>query len=698
MSDVVSYERDGNVAVITIDNPPVNAMALPVRVGLQQAFEKFIADTRAEAAVLMCAGRTFIAGADIAEFDKPPEEPWLPGLIDRMEQSPKLLVAALHGTALGGGLETALGCHYRCAVAAARVGLPEVNLGLLPGAGGTQRLPRLTGVQKALDLILSGRHIAAAEAKSSGIVDEIIDGDLRAGAISYARRLVEQRTPIRRICDMQVDKTGVSADFFSDYRKQLEKNSRGFYSPFQILKCIQAAVDLPFKEAIALERKLFDECKLSPQSRAQRALFFAERDIAKIPDVPRETPVREIKQTAVIGAGTMGGGIAMVFANAGIPVILVEMEQAALDRGLGIIRKNYEATVKKGRLTEAQLQERMALIKGVVDYAAIADADLVIEAVFENMHVKKDVFGKFDRYCKPGAIMATNTSTLDVNAIAAVTRRPQDVIGLHFFAPANVMKLLEIVRGAKTAKDVVATAMALGKRLGKTSVLVGVCFGFVGNRMFLPYLREAQLMMLEGIPPERIDKLAYDWGMAMGPNAVVDLTGVDVLFKVVDGWDYKPDDPTFFRITKVLNGLGRYGQKNGAGIYKYADGRTPQPDPEVARIAATEAKQLGVKQRDISDEEILERIFYAMINEGALILQEGIALRASDIDVVWTSGYGMPRFRGGPMIYADMVGVKKVYEAIVRFRERYGDEYWTPAPLMEQLAREGKTFSGWSKT
>jgi len=698
MSNAVSYQRDGNVAVITIDNPPVNALALPVRVGLRDAYEKFLADVQAEAAVLLCAGRTFIAGADIAEFDKPPEEPWLPGLIDRIEQSPKLLIAALHGTALGGGLETALGCHYRCALASARLGLPEVNLGLLPGAGGTQRLTRLTGVAKALDMILSGKHIQAAEAKSVGIIDEIIDGDLRTGAIVYAKRLVEQRAPIRRICDLQVDKTGVGPDYFNDYRKRLEKESRGFYSPFQILKCIQAAVEQPFKQAIALERKLFDECKASPQSRAQRALFFAERDIAKIPDVPKETPLREIKQVAVIGAGTMGGGIAMVFVNAGIPVILVEMVQAALDRGLGIIRKNYEATVKKGRLTEAQMNERMALIKGVVDYAAIASADLVIEAVFEDMSVKKEVFGKFDSTCKPGTIMATNTSTLDVNAIAAVTRRPQDVIGLHFFAPANVMKLLEIVRGARTDKDVVATAMALGKKLNKTSVLVGVCFGFVGNRMFLPYLREAQLMMLEGVAPERIDKLAYDWGMAMGPNAVVDLTGVDVLFKVVDGWDYKPDDPTFFRVTKVLNGMGRHGQKSGAGIYKYADGRTPQPDPEVAAIVAREAQALGVKQRDISDAEILERLFYAMINEGALILEEGIALRSSDIDVVWTSGYGMPRYRGGPMIYADMVGVKNVYGAILGFRERYGDMHWKPAPLLEQLANSGKNFSGWNNS
>jgi len=695
MPDLVSYELVDNIAVITIDNPPVNAVSRPVRQGIQDAYEKFVADKKADAALLLCAGRTFIAGADITEFEKPPEDPWLPELIDRLEQSPKLLVVGLHGTALGGGLETALGCHYRCAIASARVGLPEVNLGLLPGAGGTQRLPRLAGVETALDMILSGRHISAAEAHKYGIIDKVIDGDLRGEAIAYAIELVETGAAIRRVCDMPVDKSGINEDFFSDRKKLLEKTARGFYSPFQILKCIEAAANLPIAEGLKLERKLFDECKASSQSRAQRALFFAERNIAKIPDVPKDTPVRDIQQVAVIGAGTMGGGIAMVFANAGIPVILVEMEQAALDRGLAIIRKNYEATMKKGRLTEAQVEERMALIRGVVDYAEISSANLVIEAVFENMDIKKEVFRKFDQLCKPGTIMATNTSTLDINAIAAETKRPEDVIGLHFFAPANVMKLLEVVRGARTAKDVVATAMALGRKLGKTSVLVGVCFGFVGNRMFMPYLREAQLMMLEGIPPERIDKVAYDWGMAMGPNAVVDLTGVDVLFKVIDGWDYKPDDPTFFRVTKVLNGMGRLGQKTGAGIFKY-DGRTALPDPEVTAIVAREAAELKVQQRDVSDEEIIERLFYSMINEGALILQEGIALRSSDIDVVWTSGYGMPRYRGGPMIYADMVGVRKVYEAILGFRARYGDEYWTPAPLLEQLAAEGRNFSDWS--
>ncbi|MBI2994583.1 MAG: enoyl-CoA hydratase/isomerase family protein [Gammaproteobacteria bacterium] len=694
MPDVVSYIREENIAVIMIDNPPVNAMSHAVRKGVWEAMDKLNADEGADAAVLICAGRTFIAGADITEFDKPPEDPRLPDLIARMEQSPKLLVAAMHGTALGGGLETALGCHYRCALATAQVGLPEVNLGLLPGAGGTQRLPRLAGVETALEWILSGRHVSAAEAARHGVIDEIVAGDLREDAVAYAKRLLQSGAPVRRVREMKIDRTGISEDFFAGYRPQLAKQHRGFYSPPRILDCVQAAVELPFDEALRLERMLFDECKASPQSRAQRALFFAERTISKIPDVPKDTPTRDINKVAIIGAGTMGGGIAMCFANVGMPVELLELQQDALDRGIGTIRRNYEATVKRGRLTGEQVQERMALIKGALDYSDIADADLVIEAVFENMDIKKEVFSKLDGLCKQGAIMASNTSTLDVNEIAAVTARPEDVIGLHFFAPANVMRLLEVVRGAKTARDVIASAMALGKRLKKNSVLVGVCFGFVGNRMFFPYLREAQRMMLEGAAPERIDKVAYDWGMAMGPHAVADLSGLDVLYKVIEEWDYKPDDPTFFRVTKLLHDMGRYGQKTGAGIFKY-EGRTPMPDPQVAEAVGREAAKLGIEQRDIRDDEIIERLFYSMINEGALILEEGIALRAGDIDVVWTSGYGMPRYRGGPMTYADMTGLKNVRAAMLKYRDRYGDRYWRPAPLLERLAREGNTFSGW---
>lgn len=695
MSEIVSYKREHNIAIITINNPPVNAMSHSVRQGVWKAVESLAGDDQADAAVLMCAGRTFIAGADITEFDRPPEDPWLPDVVDKLEHSSKLIVAAVHGTALGGGLETALGCHYRCAPATAKVGLPEVDLGLLPGAGGTQRLPRLAGIETALELILTGRHIDASEARDHGIVDKIIDGDLREAAIDYTKGLLEADAPIRRISALEVDKSELTEDFFPAYRQKLEKQYRGFYSPFRILEAVQAAVDLPFEEGMKIERKLFDDCKASEQSRAQRRLFFAERNINKIPDIPKDTPAREINTVAVVGAGTMGGGIAMCFANAGIPVILVELEKEALERGINTIRKNYEATVKKGRLSEEQLQERMALIKGVLEYTEIADTDLVIEAVFESMDVKKEVFRNLDEICKQGAIMATNTSTLDVNTIAAATKRPEDVIGLHFFAPANVMRLLEIVRGEKSGKDVIATAMALAKRIKKTGVVVGVCFGFVGNRMFIPYLRESQMMLLEGVPPERIDSVVYDWGMAMGPNGVMDLSGLDVLYKVIMEWDERPDDPAFFRIIRVLYDRGRYGQKTGAGIFKY-DGRTALPDPEVAEIAGQEAENLGIARRDISDDEIIERLFYAMINEGALILEEGIALRPGDIDVVWTSGYGMPRYRGGPMTYADMIGLENIYSAIMNYRDRYGDRYWHPAPLLERLAKEGKSFSEWS--
>ena len=695
MSDVVSYTREGNIAVITIDNPPVNALGYAVRQGIWDALDQFNDDAGAEAGVLMCVGRTFIAGADITEFDKPPQDPWLPGVFAKMDQLSKLLVAALHGSALGGGFETALSCHYRCAVASAKVGLPEVNLGLLPGASGTQRLPRLTGIKIALDMILSGKHISSAEAVGYGVIDKIIDGDLKEGAIAYARELLVSAAPIRRVSELEVDVSEVTEGFFEEQEKQIAMKFRGFFSPFKILECLRAAAEKPFDEAMKLERVLFDECKASSHSQAQRALFFAERTIAKIPDIPKDTPKREINRVAIIGAGTMGGGIAINFINAGIPVTVLEMQQEALDRGLANVRKAFEGSVKKGRMTEQQLQASMELVTGALDYNDIADADLVVEAVFENMDIKKQVFAKLDEVCKAGAILATNTSTLDVDEIAAVTKRPGDVIGLHFFAPANIMKLLEVVRGAKSAKDVVATAMGLAKRIKKTGVLVGNCFGFVGNRMFLPYIREANLMLLEGVSPQRIDQVAYDWGMAMGPLAVVDLSGVDVFYKIIDGWDARPDDPAYFRMITVLNDLGRFGQKTGAGVYKY-EGRKAVPDPEVAELVAKEAKSLGIEQRDISDEEIQQRLFYSMANEGALILEEGIAIRSSDIDVIFTSGYGMPRYRGGPMTYADMVGLKDVYDVMNKYRERYGDLHWTPAPLLVKLAAEGKTFTKWS--
>ncbi len=696
MSDVVSYELVDNIAVITIDSPPVNAMGHAVRQGSWDAIDQYTDDDAAKAAVLICAGRTFIAGADISEFNAPPKDPWLPELVQKFEDCPKLVVAAIHGTALGGGLETAMGCHYRCAVASAKVGLPEVTLGFLPGASGTQRLPRLAGVHKALDMMISVKPISANDARENGVIDEIIEGDLREGAIAFAKRLLGENAPLRQLSKMDVDGSGITDEFFAEYRKQMQRQSRGFFAPEQIVRCVEAAVSLPYEEALKVERELFDQCKASTHSQSQIHLFFAEREVAKISDVPKDTVKRDINSVGVIGAGTMGGGISMNFLNAGIPVTILEVSQEGLDHGLGIIRKNYEGMVKKGRMSDAQLEELMAMITGTLDYADMSDADLVIEAVFENMAIKKEVFSKLDEVCKQGAILASNTSSLDLDEIAEVTRRPEDVIGLHFFAPANVMPLLEIVRGAKTARDVIATTMALAKTIRKIGVLVGVCFGFVGNRMIFPYVREAQLMLLEGVSAERIDQVAFDWGMAMGPNSVIDLSGIDVFNKLNSEWKDRPDDPAYYRVCNVLAEMERYGQKTGRGMYIY-EGRKAVPDPEVAEIAAREAKTLGIEPREISDEEIMERIMYAMINEGALILEEGIAQRSSDIDVVFANGYGMPRHRGGPMIYADIVGLNKVYEAICKYRDRYGDLYWTPAPLLEKLAKEGKTFTGWKK-
>ena len=697
MPDKTSYEIVDGIAVITIDNPPVNAMSTAVRKDCWAALDKLAADSSAEAAVLICAGRTFIAGADITEFDKPIEDPWLPALVEKFEASDKLIVAAIHGTALGGGLETAMGCHYRCAIPAARVGLPEVNLGLIPGATGTQRLPRLAGVRKALDMMISGRPVSAADALEAGIVEKIIDGDLRSGAITYARALLDGGAPIKRVSQLEVAADGIDDEFFSEYAKGMARKTRGFFAPAQIVKSVEAAINESYEDAVKTERRLFDECKASTHSRSQRYLFFAEREVSKIPDVPRTTPVRDIKSVAVIGAGTMGGGITMNFVNAGIPVTVLEVDEAGLARGMGIIRKNYSVAVDKGRMTEAQLEQAMGMITPVTDYAGVAGADLVIEAVFENMDIKKDVFTILDETCKQGAILASNTSSLDLDEIAAVTSRPQDVIGMHFFAPANVMKLLEIVRGEKTAGDVIATAMAAAKKIRKVGVLVGVCFGFVGNRMFFPYIREAQLMMLEGIPPERVDQIAFDWGMAMGPHAVMDLSGLDVFYKLNNEWRDRPDDPVYCRMINVLTEMGRLGQKTGAGTYRY-EGRKAVPDPEVMDIARREAQALGVQQIEVSDEEIVERLLFSMINEGARVLEEGIAIRPGDIDAIFVNGYGMPRYRGGPMKYADMVGLDKVYAAVNKYRDRYGDLWWMPAPLLEQLARSGSSFQEWSES
>ena len=691
MSEVVRFTREGEIGVITVANPPVNALSQPVRAGLKAAVETGLADAAVQAMVLICDGATFIAGADIREFGKPLAEPSLVPVIDTMEGASKPIVAAIHGTALGGGLEVALGCHYRVAMPSARVGLPEVNLGLLPGAGGTQRLPRLVGAEKALDLMVQGSHVPAAEAQQLGILDELVEGDLKTGALAFARRVLAENRGVKRASERPV--APVAADFFANYEAGIARRLRGFKAPFHIIKAVEAAATLPFAEGMQREAKLFQELMSSSESRAQRHVFFAEREVAKVPGLPKDVAQREIKSAAVIGAGTMGGGIAMNFANAGIPVTLLELNREALDRGLAVVRRNYEATASKGRLTAADVERRMGLIRPTTDYADIAQADLVIEAVFENMDVKKEVFRKLDAVCKPGAILATNTSTLDVDEIASVTQRPQDVIGMHFFSPANVMRLLENVRGRKTADDVIATVMNLSRRIGKIGALVGVCDGFVGNRMLHQRTREAMFLVEEGARPEQIDKVLYDFGFPMGPFAMADMAGLDVGYKVREerrkaGKVEQRDSRWIDQIVE----MGRHGQKTGAGIYRYQDGRTPLPDPEIQALIARCAREAGVTQRSIGDQEILERCLYPMVNEGAKILEEGIAARPLDIDIIWINGYGFPAYRGGPMFWADQIGLENIVAAYRRYAEQFGAHYWTPAPLLEKLASEGKGF------
>ncbi len=696
MSQVVRYERRGTVGVITVDNPPVNALSHAVRHGLVDALMTGLGDADAKALMVIGAGRTFIAGADIKEFGKPLEPPDLNFIIAGLETSAKPVVAAIHGTALGGGLEVALGCHYRVAVAPAQVGLPEVKLGILPGAGGTQRLPRLIGAKAALDLITTGDFVRAPHAKALGIIDEVIEGDLLEGALRFAEAAVARGIAGRRIRDRdeKLAELRGNKDFFQEYRKAVRKRARGQESPVRCVDAVEAAANLPFAEGLKREREIFHELVTSTQSRALIHSFFAEREAMNIPDVPASTATRPIKSAAVIGAGTMGGGIAMNFANAGIPVVVIETAAEALERGLGVVRGNYAATVAKGRLDQATMDKRMGLIKGSLDLAEIREADVVVEAVFEEMTVKKELFAKLDKLAKPGAVLATNTSSLDVNAIAATTARPQDVIGTHFFSPANVMRLLEIVRGAETAKDVIATTMRLGKTLGKVPVLVGVCDGFVGNRMIFQYSREAEFLLEEGALPWQVDKALTDWGLAMGPFAMGDMAGNDV------GWRIRkqqaatrPNDRRYSHLADQICEKGRYGQKTNAGWYRYEKGsRSPLPDPEVEKLIIAESRRLGIERKAISDEEIVKRCIYALVNEGAKIVEEGIALRPGDIDVIYLAGYGFPAWRGGPMFYADTIGLDKVYADVRRFHETHG-YWWRPAPLLEKLAREGGRFS-----
>ena len=691
----VRWEADGDILVITIDNPPVNALRQGVRAGLIAAVDALEADSALVAGVVTGAGRAFIAGADITEFGKPPLEPDLNASINRIEGAAKPVVAAINGVALGGGLEVALGCHARIAHPRAKVGVPEVHLGIIPGAGGTQRLPRVAGVEAALDMTTTGKHVPAAKAMSLGIVDGV-DEDCVGAAKDKARALAAAGS--WTVVSALPNPTAPEG-FFDTARAAIEKKARGQMSPILCLEAVKASTELPFADGMQRERELFVEGLTSDQSRGLIHAFFGEREVAKIPGLDPEATPRDVKTAAVIGAGTMGGGIAMCFANAGIPVTVLEQSQEALDKGLGVCRKNYENTAKKGRLTAEQVEERMALLNGSTDMNDLADVDIVIEAVFENMAVKKDIFAKLDAVCKPGCVLATNTSTLDINEIASVTERPEDVIGMHFFSPANVMRLLENVRGDKTADDVILTAMNMGKRLGKVSVLVGVCDGFVGNRILHEYIRWASILLEDGCLPEQIDKVWTDFGMPMGPFAMSDLAGLDVGYRIRKEQEAtRSSNVRYVHIADKVVEMGRLGQKTGGGFFDYIDGsRVPVPNADVTALVIAESERKGIERQTFSDDEILDALTDLMTNEGAKILEEGIAMRPVDVDITYIYGYGYPAYRGGPMHRADAVGLA---EALARIKARYeetGDHSWKPAALLEQLVAEGKTFAEWSK-
>ncbi len=683
---VTDLAVEGNVGVITVDSPPVNALSADVRDGLSAAVGKAVADPAVEAIVLICAGRTFIAGADISEFGKPPRGASLHEVQATMENAPKPIVAAIHGTALGGGLEVALTCHYRVAVPSAKLGLPEVKLGLLPGAGGTQRLPRIVGAAKALDMVTSGTPIGAKAALDTGLVDDLApEGELRAAAVAFAAKIVAEKRPLKKVRDLEVK--GGSPELFAEFRKANARRFRGYEAPEANIKCIEAAATLPFDDGMKRERALFMELMSGVQSAAQRYVFFAERQAAKIPNLPDDSATRAIRKVGVIGAGTMGGGISMNFLSAGVPVTIVEMKQEPLDRGVGTIRRNYENSAAKGKLSAEGVARNMGLLTPSMSLEDLADCDLIIEAVFENMDIKKDVFGKLDKIAKPGAILASNTSYLNVDEIAAATARPQDVVGLHFFSPANVMRLLEVVRGAKTAPDVLATAMAVAKKIGKVAVVAGVCHGFIGNRMLSPRQREANKLILEGAMPWDVDRVLYDFGFPMGPFQMADLAGLDI------GWSKETSKGETLR--DRLCEMDRRGQKTGSGFYDYDEKRNRTPSPLVEKMILDFAAEKGVNRRPISDDEILERCVYPMINEGAKILDEGMAYRGSDIDIVWINGYGWPVYRGGPMFYGDTVGLQAVVDRLKQYQSTQGDDF-APSPLLERLAAEGGKLSQYS--
>lgn len=701
MSDPVQYTSNVGIATITIDNPPVNALSPAVVEGLAHALHQFENDAAAQTAVLIGAGKTFVAGADIKEFGKMTAGQSrgleLPALLNRIEACSKPIVAAIHGGAFGGGLELALACHYRIAARGSQVGQPEVKLGLIPGAGGTQRLPRLIGLQRGLELCAEGNSIHVDEAMKLGLVDRLIDGDLLAGASAFSREIAGRPAPKTRDRNERPTPAEDVAGILATARETAGKKQRNWIAPVAAIDAVEASTKLPLDKGLELERKLFQDCLFSDQSKALIHVFFGEREVAKVPDVPKTTPTIPVNSTAVVGAGTMGGGIAMVFANAGIPVLLKEADQAALDRGLANIQKNYASSVKRGRFTQQFVGERMKLIRPTLSYDDFAQVDMVIEAVFEGMELKKQILAELDRICKPGAILATNTSTLNIDEIAASTTRPEFVIGTHFFSPANVMRLLEIVRGKQTSHSVIATCMQLAKKLGKVGVLVGNCRGFVGNRMFHPYIREATFLVEEGASVEAVDKALYDFGMAMGPLSTGDLAGLDVGWRIRKEYRHleKPGVRQAFAADRLCE-LGRYGQKTGAGWYKYDENRRAIPDPEVANMVRKWSSEAGIPQSDISSQEIVDRCIYALVNEGARILEEGFASRAVDIDIIYINGYGFPPYRGGPMWYADTVGLKNVYERVSEFHRIHG-ELWTPAPLLKRLAEEGRTFADFSQ-
>jgi len=701
MNNLVRISTNDDVAMITVDNPPVNALSPGVPEGILAAIDRMNQDPAVKAAVMIGAGRTFVAGADIKEFGKmtsgaSPRRSLLPFLL-RIEDSQKPVVMAIHGSALGGGLELAMAGHYRVASPSSQVGQPEVNLGIIPGAGGTQRLPRLVGVAKAVEMCAAGKPISAREAVALGLIDQLIEGDLATEAVAFARGIVDK--PVHKTRD-RTEKLGSAADcaaIFAIARDTARKRQRGLLAPLAAIDAIEAATRLPFEEGCQTEAKLFTECLFSGQSKALIHVFFSEREVAKIPDVPRETPVLTVNRVAVVGSGTMGGGIAMVFANAGIPVVLKDVDQQALEMGLNKIKKNYATSVQRGRVTQAYVDERLELIKPVLSYDAFSQVDMVVQAVFEGMALKKAVFAELNRACRPGAILATNTSTLNIDEIAGATSRPEAVIGTHFFSPANVMRLLEIVRGEKSSTQVVATCMQLSKKLGKVGVLVGNCRGFVGNRMFGPYRREAQFLVEEGAEVAAVDEALVEFGNAMGPLATGDLAGLDVGWRIRKEYRHleKPGVRQPFAEDRLCE-LGRYGQKTMKGWYRYDENQRASVDPEVTALIRKWSAEAGIPQREISAAEIVDRCLYALVNEGARILEEGYALRAADIDIIYLNGYGFPAHRGGPMWHADTVGLSKVYQRIYELHQQHG-ELWTPAPLLKRLAEAGKTFADFDR-